>query len=198
MRHPGNRSSDAETSAPIHAAPPSRARPEDGRGSARRSGAAAAALWVVCVGVGALFAPAGRARAADTPAAPALAGKPGQLPPGQEGRIPFANLRDGILDWRADGERGIWVESPSRQWYYGKFMSSCLGLDFANRVGFDTEPNGDFDKFSYVVVRDGFPERCQLTSLVTSNGPPTARERKAAAAAKANASVKAAGAAPGP
>jgi hypothetical protein len=167
----------------------------------------AAMLAVICLGIGAMSALPDGAAAADTPAvAPAPAAKPGQLPPGQEGRIPFANARDGILDWRADGERGIWVESPGRQWYYGKFMSSCLGLDFANRVGFDTEANGDFDKFSFVVVRDGFPERCQLISLVTSNGPPTRKELKAAAAAaaaakataKANANGSASVATPGP
>jgi hypothetical protein len=160
-------------------------------------------LGLLCLATAGTFGVAARAAPADTsaaPAAPAL--KPGELPPGQEGRIPFANARDGILDWRADGERGIWVESPSRQWYYGKFMSSCLGLDFANRVGFDTEANGDFDKFSYVLVRDGFPERCQLTSLVTSNGPPTAKQRKAAAAAAkanaiANADPRASASAPG-
>jgi len=124
--------------------------------------------------------------------------KPGALPPGIEGRIAFANRRDGISTWQADGERGIWVQGPNRQWYYGKFMSTCIGLDFAeNRLGFNTEPNGDFDKFSFVVVRDGFPERCQLTSLVTSNGPPTAKQRKAAAAAKANANANASAEAPG-
>ncbi len=119
--------------------------------------------------------------------------KPGALPPGIEGRIAFANRRDGISTWQADGERGIWVQGPNRQWYYGKFMSTCIGLDFAeNRFGFNTEPNGDFDKFSYVEVPGEFHERCQLTSLVTSNGPPTAKERKAAKAAEAAAAAKAA------
>jgi hypothetical protein len=119
--------------------------------------------------------------------------KPGALPPGIEGRIAFANRRDGITTWQADGERGIWVQGPNRQWYYGKFMSTCIGLDFAeNRLGFNTEPNGDFDKFSYVEVPGPFHERCPLTSLVTSNGPPTAKERKAAKAAAAAAAAKAA------
>jgi hypothetical protein len=118
--------------------------------------------------------------------------KPGALPPGIEARIAFANRRDGISTWQADGDRGIWVQGPNRQWYYGKFMSTCIGLDFAeNRLGFNTEPNGDFDKFSYVEVPGQFHERCQLTSLVTSNGPPTAKERKAAKAAEAAATAAA-------
>jgi len=132
--------------------------------------------------------------AADTAAAPAAVApaKPGMLPNGQEGHIAFANQPDGILTWQTDGEKGIWVQAPNRQWYYGKFMSPCIGIDFVDtRLGFDTEPNGDFDKFSFVEVPGDFHQRCQLISLVTSNGPPTAKERKAAKAAAAKAAASA-------
>jgi hypothetical protein len=118
----------------------------------------------------------------------AAATAPGKLPLGQEGSIPFANRRDGIFNWQADGDKGIWVQAPSRQWYYGKFLGPCLDLPWANSVGFNTEPNGEFDKFSFVEIRHhegGLGERCQLTSLVTSSGPLTAKQRKAAAAAAA-------------
>ncbi len=84
--------------------------------------------------------------------------------------IPFVN-HGGIWDWRADGDKGLWVQSNNRQWYYAKFMGPCLGLDFANSVGFDARPMGTFDRFSAVVVpRWG---RCQVQSLELSDGPPS-------------------------
>jgi len=83
--------------------------------------------------------------------------------------IPFAN-HGGIWDWQADGDKGLWVQSNSRQWYYATFMGPCTGLGFANSVGFDTRPLGTFDRFSAVVVpRWG---KCQLQSLELSDRPP--------------------------
>ena len=82
--------------------------------------------------------------------------------------IPFAD-HGGIWDWRADGTKGLWVQSNNRQWYYATFMGPCIGLNFANSVGFDTHPMGNFDRFSAVVVpRWG---RCQVQSLEPSEGP---------------------------
>jgi Family of unknown function (DUF6491) len=83
--------------------------------------------------------------------------------------IPFAN-HGGIWNWQADRDRGLWVQSNSRQWYYAKFMGPCSGVDFAESVGFDTHPLGTFDRFSAVIVpRWG---TCQLQSFEVSDGPP--------------------------
>jgi hypothetical protein len=98
----------------------------------------------------------GSAFAADTAATP-------------QASIPFAD-HGGIWNWQADGDKGLWVQSNNRKWYYAKFMGPCIGLDFANSVGFDTRPMGTFDRFSAVVVpRWG---KCHLQSLELSEGPP--------------------------
>lgn len=59
-------------------------------------------------------------------------------------------------------------------------MSSCFDLRFAERLGFESNPSGSFDKFSAITVRG---QRCPLTSLVEA--PPPPRKVKANKAAPA-------------
>jgi hypothetical protein len=97
---------------------------------------------------------------------PAFAAETAAQPPAS---IAFAN-HGGIWNWQADKDQGLWVQSNSRQWYYAKFMGPCIGLDFANAVGFDTRPMGTFDRFSAVVVPNW--GKCQVRSFELSDGPP--------------------------
>ena len=97
--------------------------------------------------------------------------------PPAEASIPFAN-HGGILNWQADGNKGLYVQGARRQWYYAKFMGSCLGVNFANTLAFNTAPMGTFDRWSTVIVpREG---RCGLQSVVASDGPPSKQELKTA------------------
>lgn len=91
--------------------------------------------------------------------------------------IPFAN-HGGIRDWAADRDRGLWVQDIHRQWYYAKLMGPCTGLDFAQRIGFDTHPLGRFDQFSSIVVPG--TGRCAIQSFTESPAPPSAKDRAAA------------------
>ena len=81
--------------------------------------------------------------------------------------IPFVD-HGGIRDWRADNDRSLWIEAVNRQWYYARTFGPCTGLRFANRIGFVTEPNGSFDRFSSIIV-DG--QKCMIDSLRTSDAP---------------------------
>jgi len=85
----------------------------------------------------------------------------------EEVSIPFAKF-GGIDDWRADGNKAIYVKGRGNEWYYATLMSTCQGLNFATTIGFKNEPTGDFNRFSTIVV-DG--QACQLTSLVKSEKP---------------------------
>ena len=91
-----------------------------------------------------------------------------------------------IRNWRADRDRGIWIQDRRGDWYYGTFAGFCRDLDFAQVIGVDTRGISRLDRFATLVVRG---ERCQLSSFVTSAPPPTKKEkaaaRKAAEAAKA-------------
>ena len=125
------------------------------------------------------------AEATTTPKDSASAAKP------QEAAIPFAN-QGGIRDWRADNERGMWVQDTHNRWYYGRFMAPCTGLQFAETVRFKTGPSGELDRWSVVRARD--TGNCAFTSFVRSEGPP----KKAAKPPKVKTAEPASAAAPPP
>lgn len=89
--------------------------------------------------------------------------------------IPFANL-GGIEDWRPDGDRTLYVQGRNRQWYKAELMTSCIGLNFAEHIGFVVEPSGAFDRFSAILVDH---RECQISSLEKSDKPPSKKDKAA-------------------
>jgi hypothetical protein len=92
--------------------------------------------------------------------------------PAVEASIPFAN-RGGINDWRVIDNRTVLIQSNSRQWYKATLFAPCTGLPWAQRVGFQSNPNGSFDKFSALKLRH---QTCPLISLVKTD-PPTKKRK---------------------
>jgi hypothetical protein len=90
--------------------------------------------------------------------------------------IPFANQRNAITSWQADGREGLWVQDGRRNWYYAKFIGFCEELDHAVRLGFDTGTSERLDRFSYVLV-PGNPARCAIQSFTRSDEPPEGKRR---------------------
>lgn len=84
-----------------------------------------------------------------------------------EAQIHFANL-GGIRSWRAAGKDALYIEGRNRQWYFARLLGSCSGLEFATAVGFVTEPSGEFDRFSAILVDH---KECRVMSLVKSDPP---------------------------
>lgn len=102
--------------------------------------------------------------------------------PTRDAHIPFAN-HGGIRDWQADRDKGLWVQDVHRNWYYAKLMGTCIGLNFANSIGFDTSPLGTFDRHSAILVpRQG---RCTVQSFEPSGAPPTKAKLKSEASTAA-------------
>jgi hypothetical protein len=100
--------------------------------------------------------------------------------------IPFAN-HGGIRDWRADRDQGLWVQDTHRQWYYATFMSTCLGLNFAQTIAFDTQPSGRFDRFSSIFVPGPSGGRCTVQTFTKSGAPPSGKAKADRDKAKAGA-----------
>jgi hypothetical protein len=89
---------------------------------------------------------------------------------GKETSIPFMDVRGSIYNFEADRDRGVWLQTQSRRWYYAQVLGPCTGLPFAQRIGVDTRFGGNqLDRTGTLLV-DG--QRCSLTSLTASNGPP--------------------------
>jgi Family of unknown function (DUF6491) len=92
-----------------------------------------------------------------------------------EASIPFAN-HGGIRDWRADGHRALYVQARNKQWYRAELVGYCQDLPQALSIAFVSEPTGDFDRYSSIVVRG---QRCMLKALAES-APPPAKARTTA------------------
>ena len=105
---------------------------------------------------------------------PAARGQPAQTPiTGREASIPFAAI-GGIEDWRANGDKGLWIRGRSHRWYYAELLGSCTGLGFEDRIGFVIEPYGSFDKFSSIVVEGRV---CPIRTLRESDPPPPKKKK---------------------
>jgi Family of unknown function (DUF6491) len=90
--------------------------------------------------------------------------------------IPFANQRSSIYSFQADGREGLWVEDAKHEWYYGKFLGPCIGIENAVGLGFDTGTSDRLDRYSYVLV-PGERDRCPLSSFTKSDPPPDGDRR---------------------
>jgi|GEM_PF-618055 len=103
---------------------------------------------------------------------------------GGQASIPFANM-GGIRNWRAVDEDTLYIEGRNGKWYRAELMMPCLGLNFADAIGFVVEPTGHFDRFSSIVVEG---RQCHVRSLTESAGPPQSRSagRQSGTASGAN------------
>jgi len=95
--------------------------------------------------------------------------------PGVESSIRFANA-GGISNWQADGDRALYVQDIRGRWYRAALLGPCHDLGSTEGIAFLTRGPDTLDKFSAIQVGD---QRCQFTSLATSDGPPR-RPKKAA------------------
>lgn len=82
--------------------------------------------------------------------------------------IHFADLNGAILDWRPEGDRALLIEAGNRQWYRAELFAPCVSLRFSQTIAFVTDPLGDIDQFSSILV-DG--ERCWFKSFERTSAP---------------------------
>jgi hypothetical protein len=96
------------------------------------------------------------AYAADTPAA------------SSETSIPRMSR---FLEWVADGDRGLFIRADTGRWYYARLQNACPRIATRPAMRFDASPSDRFDRFS-AIRTDGW--RCQVSSVIESEGPPPA------------------------
>jgi hypothetical protein len=117
--------------------------------------------------LGMVSAAAAVASAADNPTPPAAASAAAAPAPAAEAQIPFAKRN--IWNWQVVDDQTVLIQDQGRRWYKATLFGHCINLSFADRIGFDSNPSGTFDKFSAILVRE---QRCPLRSLVETTAPP--------------------------
>jgi len=113
------------------------------------------------------------APAADNPAPPAASSAAAAPAPAPEAQIPFA--KTSLWNWQVVDDETLLIQDQSRRWYKATLFNHCINLPFADRIAFDSNPGGSFDKFSAILVRG---QRCPLTSLVATSAPPKKSKAK--------------------
>lgn len=104
--------------------------------------------------------------AADNTTAPA-SGAAGAVAPAPEAQMPFAKRN--IWNWQVLDDETVLIQDQGRRWYKATLFGHCINLPFAERIAFDSNAGGTFDKFSAILVRG---QRCPLRSLVATAAPP--------------------------
>jgi hypothetical protein len=113
----------------------------------------------------------------------AAAAEPAQREVGVEASIAFPS-HGGVRNFRADDDRGVWIEDQRRNWYYASFLGHCRDIRWANAIGIDTRGSSRFDRHARILVGN---DSCAIATLLTADKPlplkDQRRERKAAEAA---------------
>jgi hypothetical protein len=102
-----------------------------------------------------------------------------QAPPA-EARIAFASTN--IWNWQVVDNRTVLIETNSHKWYKASLLSPCIDLPYSERIGFQSNTDGSFDKFSAIQTRGTL---CPLISLTATDAPPKAATKQPDAAASA-------------
>ena len=82
--------------------------------------------------------------------------------------IPFVRS-NGILEWRAQGDRQVFIRSSDGNWYVARTMNRCGRLRSAITIGFETRGADQLDRHGALLV-EGW--RCPLDSVIRVAGPP--------------------------
>lgn len=105
-------------------------------------------------------------------AVPAAA-SPGE-PPREEASIPFVTHPRAIRSFKAPTDDLLYLRDRQGRWYRAEIGGPCVGLSWANVIGYDTRGSLSLSRGSSIVVEG---RRCLITSLTRSDPPPRKRKR---------------------
>jgi hypothetical protein len=92
-------------------------------------------------------------------------------PAGAETAIPFVRSQ-GILDWQAAGDDGLYVRGYDGRWYLVRTTNRCPRLRAALNVGFVTSAIDQLDRHGAILVEG---DRCPVASVTLAPGPPPSK-----------------------
>jgi hypothetical protein len=97
--------------------------------------------------------------------------------PNEQVSIPFANHRTAIRNFEAPSDDLLYLQDRNRRWYRAELAGACFDLKWAHSIGYDTRGRLSLDQGSQILVGR---ERCTITSLTRSDGPPRKLKKKRA------------------
>lgn len=94
--------------------------------------------------------------------------------PNKQTAIHFADIGN-VWNWQAHNANEMYIQSNNKKWYRATFWSPCYELPYAISVAFVTEPNGDLNSFSSVLVRG---ERCWFKTFERAPHGPSGKAKQ--------------------
>ena len=110
-------------------------------------------------------------------AAPALAVPP--VPEREEASIPFVTHPRAIRSFNAPSDDLLYLRDRQGRWYRAEIGGPCIGLSWANVIGYDTRGSLSLARGDSILVEG---QRCMIVSLTRSEPPPRRHSRKRKAA----------------
>jgi hypothetical protein len=95
--------------------------------------------------------------------------------PSEQVSIPFASHRRAIRNFEAPSDDILYLQDRQRRWYRAELAGACFDLKWAHAIGYDTRGRLSLDQGSHILVGR---ERCTITSLTRSEGPPRKARKK--------------------
>ena len=105
-----------------------------------------------------------------------LAAPPADRPPREEVSIPFVSHPRAIRSFKAPSDDLLYLKDRQGRWYRAEMGGPCIGLSWANAIGYDTRGSLSLGRGGSILVEG---QRCMIVSLTRSEAPPRrTRKRK--------------------
>jgi Family of unknown function (DUF6491) len=95
-------------------------------------------------------------------------------PAHDEVSIPFVTHPRAIRSFKAPTDDLLYLRDRQGRWYRAEMGGPCIGLSWANAIGYDTRGSLSLGRGGSILVEG---QRCLIVSLTRSEAPPRKRRR---------------------
>jgi hypothetical protein len=96
-------------------------------------------------------------------------------PAPEQASIPFVSQPRSIRSFNAPSNDLLYLQDRRGRWYRAEMGGPCIGLSWANAIGYDTRGSLSLSRGSSILVEG---QRCLIVSLTRSDPPPRRRAGK--------------------
>lgn len=93
----------------------------------------------------------------------------------EQASIPFVSRPRAIRSFNAPTDEIVYLQDRRGLWYRAETGGPCIGLSWANVIGYDTRGSLSLARGGSILVEG---QRCLITSLTRSDPPPRKRKGK--------------------
>ncbi|HEX6374441.1 MAG TPA: DUF6491 family protein [Allosphingosinicella sp.] len=95
--------------------------------------------------------------------------------PGEQASIPFVTHPRAIRSFHAPSDDLLYLRDRRGRWYRAEMGGPCVGLSWANAIGYDTRGSLSLSRGDAILVEG---QRCMIVSLTRSDPPPRRRGKR--------------------